>query len=57
MAAKMPIQREVEMVPELLGLVWEPRSWARHGGQQPNPAPMRTLSRHAYLLLPVPSGS
>lgn len=54
---KMPIQKEVEMAPELLGLGWEPRSWARHAGQHPNPAPMCALSSYAYLLLPVPSGS
>lgn len=57
MAAKMPIQMEVEMAPELPGLVGDLRSWAKHAARKPNPAPMRTPKSHACLLMPVSSGS
>lgn len=57
MAAKMPIQMEAEMAPELPGLVGELRSWARHADRQPNPAPMRTPRSHACLLMPIFLGS
>lgn len=57
MAAKMPVQMEVEMDPELPGLVGELRFWARHAARQPNVAPMCTPRSHACLLMPVSSGS